>query len=228
MLSEPRTITLLTELVHLPVAHSADRLREVYNELCRTCGYENFLRVQGGAKIERSEPEGGGLSQLAFLSDRIQLTEDHTGATVDQFGRKINAVLSTAMPALGIPFLLVQVCTVRVTATPNSFRNASEYFARSVFRIQPENLQSLKRPTSVFGFRLVFPPTTQHPHNFNVRVECYARDGRSLYIENVGTFKAPIQPSNLGEVEGNLRMTSEFLTENVIDFLSIFDRKEDL
>lgn len=225
MLSEPRTITLLTELVHLPQVHSAEKLREVYNEVCRTCGYENFLRVQGGARIERADADGGGTSQLTFLADRLQLSEDHTGLSVEQFGKKIVAVLTKAMPTLGIPFLLVQVCTVRAIATPNSFRSAGEYLARSVFRVQPDDLQALKRPTSVFGFRLVFPPTAQATHNFNVRVECYARDARSLYLENVGTFKQPIQAGNIGEVEKNLQVTSDFLTENVVRFLSIYDRR---
>ncbi|MGQ9589239.1 MAG: hypothetical protein ACUVYA_02975 [Planctomycetota bacterium] len=226
MLSEPRTIAILTELVHLPMAHAPERLREVYNEVCRTCGYENFIRLQGGARIERAEPESGALSQLTFLGDRIQLAEEHTGTTAEQFGRKADAVLSTAMPALGIPFFLLQVCTVRAIASPNSFRNAAEYLARSLFRIQPEDLAKLERPSGVFGFRLVFPPTAQHPHNFSVRVECYARDSRSLFLENVGTFKAPIQPGNLAEVEKNLRATSDFLIEKIASFLSIYDRKD--
>ena len=226
LLSEPRTISLLTEVIHLPAVQPPEKLREVYNEVCRTCGYENFTRIQGGARIERREPEGEGLSQLTFLGDRIQFTEDHTGASVDQFGKKILAVLSTALPALSIPLILVQQTTVRVTATPNSFRSASEYLARSLFRIQGDDLQPLGRPASVFGFRLVLPATAQHPHNFNVRVECYVRDGRSLYIENVGTFKAPIQPSTISEVEKNLHLTADYLGENVFKFLSLFDRKE--
>jgi len=52
------------------------------------------------------------------------------------------------------------------------------------------------------------------------------RDGRSLYIENVGTFKAPIQPSTISEVEKNLHLTADYLGENVFKFLSLFDRKE--
>jgi hypothetical protein len=226
LISEARTITLLSELVHLPLTHSPEKLRELYNEVCRTCGYENFIRVPGGARIERSEGDGGGMSQIVFLADRVQLSEDHTGISVEQFGKKILAVLSAAMPTLGIPFILVQVCTARMVAAPHGFRNAAEYLARSVFRIQPEDLEPLGRPTSVFGFRLVCPATTQQPHNYNVRVECYARDARSLYLENVGTFKMPIQASNLSEVERNLRATSGFLEENVIAFLSRFDRKE--
>jgi len=226
LLSEPRTISLLTELIHLPVVHAPEKLRAVYNEVCRTCGYENFLRVQGGARIERRELEGEGFSQLSFSGDRIQLTEDHTGVSVEQFGRKAVAVLSTALPTLGIPLILIQQATVRITAVPNSFKTASEYLARSVFRIQADDLQPLGRPTSVFGFRLVFPPAAHEPQNYNVRVECYVRDGRSLYIENVGTFKTPIQPGGIEQVEKNLQMTSTFLVNNVVQFLSVFDRRE--
>lgn len=226
MLSEPRTISLLTELIHLPVVHSPEKLREVYNQACRTCGYENFLRVPGGAKIERKESEAEGFSQLSLLGDRIQLTEDHTGVSADQFTKKVLAVLSTAMPTLGIPLILVQQTTVRITAAPNSFRTAAEYLARSLFRIQSEDVEALGRPTTMFGFRLVFPQTQEHPQKYTVRVECYVRDGRSLYIENVGTFNAPIQLGQLEQVEKNLLMTSEFVVENVVKFLSKFDRRE--
>ena len=226
MLSEPRTISLITELIHLPVVHAPEKLREVYNEVCRTCGYENFFRIQGGARIERREPEGEAFSQLTFLGDRIQVTDDHTGISVEQFGKKTAAVLTAALPVLGIPLIIVQQTTVRITAMPNSFKSAPEYLARSVFKIRAEDLEPLARPTSVFGFRLVFPPTPQQPQNYNVRIECYVRDGKSLYIENVGTFKAPIQPSTIDQVEKNLQMTSDFLVENVVKFLSVFDRRE--
>lgn len=226
MLSEPRTISILTELHHLPAVHSPEKLREVYNQVCRTCGYENFLRVQGGARIERREADSEGFSQLCLLGDRIQLTEDHTGVTMDQFAKKTIAVLSTAMQVLGIPVLLVQQTTVRITAVPNSFRTATEFLARSVFKMEPEDLGPLERPTSVFGFRLVFPPTQKHPHNYSVRIECYVRDGRSLYIENAGTFKTPIQPNGLEQIESNLQMTSDFLVDNVVKFLSRYDRRE--
>ncbi|HVR75988.1 MAG TPA: hypothetical protein VMT52_16775 [Planctomycetota bacterium] len=226
MLSEPRTISLLTELIHLPVVHVPEKLREVYNEVCRTCGYENFTRIPGGARIERRDAEGEGFSHLSFVGDRIQLTEDHTGVSVDQFGKKVLAALTAALPALGIPIILGQHTTIRMTATPNSFRSASEYLARSLFKIRPEDLGPLGRPTSVFGLRLVFPPTSEHPQNYNVRIECYVRDGRSLYIENVGTFKQPIQPAGIDQVDRNLQMSSDFLVEHVIKFLSSFDRKE--
>lgn len=225
MLSEPRTISLITELIHVPVQHSPARLREVYGEVCTRCGYENFLRIQGGARIERRNAEEEGFSQLNFLSDRIQLTEDHTGTSVDSFAKKAVAVLEAALPALQIPFLLVQQTTVRVVAMPNNFRSASEFLALSLFKIDSEKLKPLGRPTSVFGMRLLFPPTKDQPENYNVRIESYVRDAKALYVESVGTFKAPIQPANLSAVEVNLAKTSAFLTSNVMNFLSAYDQR---
>jgi hypothetical protein len=213
-------------LIHIPAVHAPEKLREVYNEVCRTCGYENFTRIQGGARIERRDAEREGFSQLTLVGDRIQLTEDHTGVSVEQFGKKIVAALEAALPVLQIPILLVQQNTVRITAVPNSFRTAAEFLARNVFRVQPENFEVFGRPTSVFGFRLVFPQAAQHPQGHNVRIECYVRDPRALYIENVATFRTPIQAATLDLVEKNLKMTSDFLVDNVVKFLSLYDRRE--
>ena len=226
MLSEPRTISLIAELVHVPTVHSAENLREVYNEVCRSCGYENFIRLQGGARIERRDPDKEGFSQLNILNDRIQITEDHTGVSVEQFGKRIVAVVEAALPKLQIPLLLAQQNTVRAVVLPNNYRSASEYLALSVFKISAEDLQPLGRPTNVFGFRLVFPPTQEFPQNYNVRVESYVRDAKALYIENVGTFKSPIQTQNLAVLERNLEATSGFLADNVVPFLSKYDRRE--
>lgn len=227
MLSDPRTISLITELLHIPAAHSPERLREVYSEVCRACDYENFTRISGGARIERREAEGEGFSQLTFQGDRIQVTEDHTGITVDQFARKVHAVLEIALPRLGIPIILLHNVTVRVASTPNTFKSAPELLARSIFKLTPEDIQPLQRPVNVFGFRLVFPPTQDDPRSFNVRVETYVRDQRSLYIENIGTFKHPLQPGEIDKVDQNLHATSAFIAESVIPFLSRFDRKVD-
>lgn len=226
MLSEPRTISLISEFVHVPVNHSADKLRAVYNEVCNSCGYEDFTRLQGGAQIERRDPESQSFSRLKLLRERIQITEDHTGVTVEQFAKKATAVLSSVLPQLEIPVLLVQQNTVRVISTPNNYGSAAEYLARSVFKIDEEQLQSFGRPTSLFGFRLVFPMAKGHPENFNVRVESYVRDPQALYIENVGTFKTPIQHSTLQTVENNLNLTSDFIGDRVVHFLSHYDRRE--
>ena len=226
MLSEPRTISLLVELIHIPAKHPIEKLREVYNQVSTSCGYDNFIRLASGARIERGQGEGEEVSTVTFQNDRLQMVEDNMTGSVEQAGKKLVAVLQKAMPILGIPFFLVQQYTVRAIATPNSFKNASEFIGRNLFRIREEDVAVLERPTNIFGLRLVFPPTKNHHHHFNVRIESYTRDPQSVYLENVGMFKMPIEMARLEELRKHLDQTSEFLSQNICSFLSQYDRRE--
>jgi len=226
LLSEPRTISLLAEVVHLPMKPTQDDLRDVYNRVCGSCGYENYIRTATGARVERRDQEGsGGFSHLEFTRDRIRFTEDHVGITVEQFADKVLTVLKDAVPVLRIPVFLVQQVTVRAICTPNSFKSAAEFLARSIFQIRDEDFELLGRPTNVHGFRLVFPATREQPYGFNVRVEAYLRDRRSIYIENVGQFNTPVQTTSLETVGRNVEQTSEFIGNNLVPFLSLYDRR---
>ncbi len=226
MLSEPRTISLLAELIHIPAKQSIEKLRDVYNQVSTSCGYDNFIRLPNGARIERGQGEGEEVSTMTFLHDRIQMVEDNMTGSVEQAGKKLVAVLQKAMPGLGIPFFLVQQFTVRAIATPNSYKNASEFIGRSLFRIREEDVAVLARPTNIFGMRLVFPPTKNHLQHFNVRIEAFTRDPQSVYLENVGMYKMPIELARLEELRKYLDQTSEFLSANICNFLSQYDHRE--
>jgi len=226
MFSEPSTISLLCECVHLPAKYTIEQVREVYNKICGTSGYENFIRTSTGARIERQGPGGRGFSRLTFAGDRLQFAEDHMGTTAEQFGKKVRTVLEDAMPGLGIGAILVQQVTVRAVCTPNAFSSAAEFLAASIFRVPQADLQDFERPASLHGFRLVFPATKEQPEAFNVRVEAYLREPRSVYIENVGTFKAPIPSSNLDTIESQIGAVSDFIAGKIIPFLTQYDRRD--
>ncbi len=226
MLSEPRTISLLTDLIHVPAKHAIDRLREFYNSVCGPLEYENFIRTPDGARIEKTQTEGAETSTVVLRQDRISVIEDSTTLTVDQYSQKLEAVAKTAMEVLKLPFFLVQQSTVRAIASPHAFKTGAEFIGRSLFRITTEHLGPLGRPTNIFGFRLFFPATKEQPHQFNVRVESYVKDNRSIYIENVGMFKTPIQYRGLQAIGRNVQATAEFVSNNLYGFLSQFDSKD--
>ena len=202
--------------------HNVEKIREVYQRVCSSCGYENFIRTSNGARIERQGSGGTGFSHLNFSGDRIQFTEDHVGISVDQFAEKVTTSLREAVDVLRIPIFLVQQVTVRLTTTPHSQKSASEFLGNRVFRVEPDQLESFGRPGSIFGFRLLFPPTAGAPQ-YNVRIESYMRDPRALYIENVGTFKTPIPMGQIDTVAANIETTAEFLSSKVLPFVGQFE-----
>jgi hypothetical protein len=225
VLSEPRTINYLTEFIHLPVTHSSERLRRLYNNLCRSSGYENFIRTSDGARVESSRVEGSGVSAITFRRDRIQMVEEN-GVALEQFGDKIDAVARAAMETLSIPLFLAQQSTVRAISSPNAFKSSGEYLATGVFKVAPPDVEALGRPTSLVGFRMLFPATKDRPQKFNVRVETYFKDPRSLYIENIATFQAPVQSTGLDVLRQNVEAAAEFVAVNVCQFLNQYDRKD--
>ena len=203
-----------------------DQLRNVYNAICSTSDYENFIRTPDGASIERSETEGHEKSTVTFRQDRIVMVEDNTTMTLEQYNQKLETVAKTTMEILNLPFFLVQQTTVRAIASPNAFKTAGEFIGKSLFKIRSDDLSPLGRPTNIFGFRLFFPGTKEQPYQFNVRVENYIKDNRSVYIENIGLFKTPIQYQNLDNIAKNVHATAEFVSSNLCPFLSQFDNKE--
>lgn len=227
MLSEPRTINLLTELIHVPAKHSVDNLRKVYNSICSSCGYENFIRTGDGARVEQSKVEGSnGNSSVTFRQDRIIVLEDRTTLSLEEYVHRLESVARTAMEVLKLPLFLVQQSTVRSLASPNFYKSSGEFLSKTLFKIDEDDMAPLGRPVNIFGLRLLFPATPDNPQQFNVRIESYVKDPRSVYIENVGMYKSPVQYQNLDVLGQNMESTAEFLSSNLCGFLTQYDRKD--
>jgi hypothetical protein len=214
---------LIVEVLHLPMQHAKTQLRTLYTKLCSLCDFENFTQRPGGARIERPASEEAGLARVTFGPDRITFSEEGGLLTVDGCCERLEAILAESMDLLGIPILLMEQCTVRAVVTPGAFRSASDFIGTRLMNIGSGDFSAIGRPTSVFGFRLVAPATAEARDSYSVRVEVFARDPKSLYLENVGTFRQPLNRADLHTVAQSLRDTSSFVSEKLCSFLSLFD-----
>jgi hypothetical protein len=223
MLSEQRTIALIVEILHLPMQHSKTQLRTLYAKLCNQCDFENFTQRPGGARIERLATEETGFSRVTYAPDRITFSEEGGLLTVDSYAARLEAILEDSMDLLGIPLILMEQCTVRGVVTPGAFRSASEFIGTRLMNIGSGDFSVIGRPASVFGFRLVVPPAGDARDSYNIRVEVFARDPKSLYLENTGTFRTPVNRADISAVTRALRDTCSFLNDRLCPFLSLFD-----
>lgn len=223
MLSEPRINALLMELIHLPMQHSSQRLRALYAQLCTECEFENFIKRPGGAVIERPASEETGRSRLTFSADRLHFMEEGGLLTLDSFCRRLEVILERAMDVAGIPVFLMEQCTVRAVASPGAHDSAAEFIGARLMNIAAGDLSALGRPTSVFGLRLQVPATAEHRDSHSVRIEVLARDPKSLYLEDVGTFRNPINRKDVPLAPAAMRQTAEFVSERLCLFLSRLD-----
>lgn len=223
MIGEAATISRIVELLHLPVQHSAEHLREIYSEISGSCGYDNFIRQGDGARLETAEMEGGSASRLTFGRDRIIFQEERGRTGLEHFLRRVEATLSFAAPKLGIPIWVARTITQRAVTQVQGGETAPAFLGRNVFRIEPEHLAPLDRPTQVVGFRMDFPARNAQEGAHRVRIESYLRDPNSLFLEDIGTFKLPVQSRDHERIFTELRDVEQFLGERLRAFLDGLD-----
>lgn len=221
---EPRTIARIIELFHIPIQHSPETLRDVYQEISSSCGYDNFIRVAGGARLESAATEGGTVSRLTFSKDRIGFHEERSDGSLESLLRRVEAVIAVATEKLSIPIFIARNLTLRAIASPPRGLTSSEFVAQNLVRVEPEDFQPLGRPGQVVGLRFHFPPTEPKGGTHQVRIESYLRDPRMLYLEDWATFKVPVQSRDHRKISAELQEVEEFLHERLCSFLSQFPR----
>ena len=73
------------------------------------------------------------------------------------------------------------------------------------------------------GLSFTFPQTEAHDQVYNIRVETWTQDPRSLWIENVGSFTKPVPTERAPDLSNLLFATYKFVTEQTASFVAHFD-----
>lgn len=218
-----RTASRIHEFFHIPIQPSVDALRDIYVEVSKSCGYENFLRTGDGARIESVPGEGGGRSIVDFRKDRISFRDEEMSGGLEHFLRRIEATLKAAVPKLRIPLFIARNVTYRAIAPIPRGSHSSQFLAESMFAFEPKDFAAFGRPAQVVGLRLQFPPRDPARECFHqVRIETYLRDPRSLFIEDWATFKMPAQASEWSRIAAEGREVETFMNDQIGQFLEQF------
>lgn len=228
MLYTPRTIAFLCELMHPPGVPDPAPVQRIHNRLFQSPSprYRSFTVTGEGAVLSNPMTQPGAVSSAAFLADRLQFREELTGMTTDEFAQRVVEITEMAVGELRLQLFTAQVVTVRTLVNPRHFRDSRDFLRNAVFRFGQE-LEVFGRDPQLFGMRLVFPPTAVEQNAFTLRVESFASDPRSLFLENQGSFGPMVAARGLDPVGENVRATYAFLVERVLGFLEHFDARQE-
>jgi len=226
-----RTIAYLAELLHPPRHHSAENLQKVHtfafgDEKAR---YENFSLLPGGAGASLSNPQTqvNMISSCTFLADRIQLREEMSGISREDFQERVARLSGLAIQVLGVEQFVAQNFIVRSLVNARNYYDSREFLSRSVLNMEEDDFACLERTPQIVGVRFVFPQTSENRGMFSIRVESYAAEPRSLFIENVGVFRSVVNQANLADLTSSLFATYDYIDGNVVNFISQFDAREE-
>ena len=225
-----RSIAFVAELIHPPVKHDPKGLQALHGRLFddAVCSYRDFRLVPGGAVLSNTAGglPGSPVSCTNLLADRIQIREEQTGVAREDFQARVQTLAAHALSVLPIKVFVAQQFAVRSVISPGLGADAKEFMLRTVFGFDEALLQGFGPEPNLAGLRLAFPPDPQIGGIYNVRIESFTLDNRSLFLENVGTFGAPVGSDGLELIVSRFEHTYDFLQDQLVGFVSQFDGEE--
>ena len=122
----------------------------------------------------------------------------------------------------GIEFLGEQV-TIRTLVNPQHFRDARALIANGMLGGE-EALAGFGKAPGLVGVRFAFPPDEESAAAHSVRIESYAQDSRSLFLETQGSYGREWLANGPASAAENVLETYQFLIQRSLRFVAAYDR----
>jgi len=222
-----RSIAFRAELLFLPRSHPAEGLQRVHARAFASPSgrYANFTVVPGGAELSNPPPTPGAASVATILGDRVRVQEHMTGLACEEFERRVVEVARIVLEELAVPAFVAQQFVVQSLVNPRFSGSAQEFMARQVLNQPAELMQSFEREPRLVGLRLTFPSEKPGQPFYNLRIESYQKDPRSLFIENTGVFQTAIDSSNVELIHSLFTQAYVFVETATLGFISKVDAR---
>lgn len=226
-----RSLAFVAELIHPPVVHDGSKLQQLHGRLFESSAssYRDFRVVQGGCQMSNATGglPGSPVSVANVLPDRVQVREEQTGMSREDFEARLVGFARAALELLPMTLFMVQQFAVRAVVNPQADDDARAFLLGHVLGLDDDQLGGFDSSPNLAGLRLSFPPGGEHQGVFNVRVESFSQDNRSLFLENVGTFGRPITLDSLDDpLTGRFGATYDFLQNRLVAFVDRFDGED--
>ena len=220
----PRTISFLCELFHPPGTSDPAAIQRVHNELFETGDplYKSYAVTPQGAVLSNPVTRPQAASTVAFLPDRFQFREELSGLTVEDFARRVHELADRVVRRTNVQVFTAQSVTVRTLVNPRHYNDSREFMKQGLFGFDDE-ARIFAREPSLFGMRMVFPPEPDSPNQHALRIESFASDTRSLFVENQAGFAPILVARGLEPLATNIQTTYDFIVERALAFAGRFD-----
>jgi len=226
-----RSLAFVAELIHPPVVHQSASLQRLHGQLFESeaSAYRDFRVVQGGCQMSNAVGglPGSPVSVANVLPDRVQVREEQTGVSREDFEARLVGFARAALEQLPMTLFMVQQFAVRAVVNPQAADDARAFMLHNMMGLDDDQLSGFGTSPNLAGLRLSFPPSGEHQGVFNVRLESFSQDNRSVFLENVGTFGRPIMLDDLDDpLTGRFGATYDFLQNQLVAFVDRVDGEE--
>lgn len=226
MQSEDRPIHFSTELIFDKREFEKSDLQQLYFDLTKTSGIDYDNSQFSKVPLARFYTQRGEKSQsmMVLLPDRVGILEEWVDIPLSEFIGKVTAVSAKLMGQFEIPEYKAQVVLMRTTFGLTNCDDSRKFIFDQLCAQKGRIMPHFLRPVSSGSLRFTLPATPEHDGTFQISIEPYKESPREIYIEVRAVFAAQhTSLLNEGDLEKNIRLVREFISENMFDYLNQYD-----
>jgi hypothetical protein len=206
--------------------HKSEALQRVHGVVFNDaeCQYKNFQLMPGGAQFINPPKANNVVSCCTIFQDRVQVREEMTGIGRDDFRSRVLRIARIVVNNLQIPVFVVRQFVVRSLINTRNYEDTREFVASALLKMGEDDFQPLAGRPGLLGLRFAFQSGAIEEGVYNVRIESYTHDARSLFLENVASFRKPVTAQNLDDLETDFDTAYSYLEDRIVPFVARFDK----
>ena len=216
----PSTLGVSADLVHLPIQAGLEVYKEVYMEVSGPCGYENFMRIGDGARLETAATPEKGASRVTFSRDRITFQEEGAGIGSDLLVRRMEEVVQSLSRRVQIPVIVARTRNHRTLIRVPGDGVAAQWLADKALRLDEDACAPLGRPVRASGLRLQLPAQKNGEAMHLLRVEEWLKNPKMLFVEDNASWRQPLPLDQFSSIGSELKSAEELMVVRIPGWLA--------
>jgi hypothetical protein len=218
-----RLMSITMEFVFMPVQAGDKKLRGIFDSVSESHSITSFSTLPDGSTVMSTKEEKSNLSRYRILRDKVVITYEFCSNSINYYSALASDFLSVFAKTAGVSLILMHSIIIRKLVNLRQFEDGRDYLIKKALSLTDEDLKVFARPLHVIGTRMFFPAVDQGLSAYDIKVESWGEDTRSIFIECAGIYSAPADiGKDVSVISIDTDKTDDFISNNILGFLKQF------
>lgn len=218
-----RLYSLAVEAVFMPAQLDEKKCREIFGRISESHSIATYQSLSDGSVLMSSKDEKTNLARYRISRDRLGISYEFCAQSLNYYQAMADDFLKVFISVTGNALFLMHSVIIRKLVNIKGVEDGRAFLIGKVASMKDENFRPFGRPLHAFGTRLFFPPLQEDPAAFEVKIESWMEDYRTLFLECAGVYSVPVDLKiNSAGISADVVRTDGFMDKNAIGFLSQF------
>lgn len=218
-----RLYSMAIEAVYMPSQFDEKKCRGIFDRISDSHSITTYQSLPDNSVMMSSKDEKTNLSRYRISKDRISMTYDFCSQSMNYYQAMSDDFIKIFTEITGNSMFLMHSVIIRKLLNIKGIEDGRGFLIGKVFSMKEENFKSFGRPLHAMGVRMFFPPIKDDMNAYDVKIESWMEDYRTIFLECAGVYSVPVDiKTNSAGLGNDITKTDEFINNNVAGFLSQF------